>query len=467
MKGFESCLFPFFQALYANILADNYPLISFPNNIKHVKTFVEDINRDHSVEGYRKAITNALQDSNSCGQCLDCQKCSQFFYLAIAELKIPDFITTNFAKEKKLLESEYGKLSFRQPPPYLKKHFEPHIDIWQEYQNNNTYKKYDKNIDNNLIILKGMSSSSPYILNSVYTSKHFTGGGIYLRFNNYGIAIDPGYGFVENMCKYGISIQDIDAVIITHFHIDHTNDMRIIDDLNHQFQSPNHTIKWFIDNQTNQMLYHDYNPKFNDCQIIPSSSFGNTITINNKISFVPFQTYHILKKDLKGNDVYDTDTFGIVLNLNLSDKKIVKIGYTSDTSYYDGLESNLENCKIIIANISGIYYDDYLLTVQKKKHLGYQGCYNILQKLQTLPLFFIISEFWCGTSDLRFDVCKALTNDFIGNTTIIPGDVGLHVNVESIKVKCSQCGKYYRKIHTIRPKEDFSNLIYTCDECLL
>ena len=80
-------------------------------------------------------------------------------------------------------------------------------------------------------MLKGMSSSTPAMLNNIFDTNDYVGGGFYLNWNGYGVAIDPGYSFVHNLHHYGLSVLDVQAVIITHEHIDHNNDMRLLDDL--------------------------------------------------------------------------------------------------------------------------------------------------------------------------------------------------------------------------------------------
>jgi ribonuclease BN (tRNA processing enzyme) len=54
------------------------------------------------------------------------------------------------------------------------------------------------------------------------------GGGYYIVFRGKGIAIDPGFNFVENLYSEGFSIADIHYVIVTHDHIDHTADVDTI-----------------------------------------------------------------------------------------------------------------------------------------------------------------------------------------------------------------------------------------------
>ncbi|MDO8139950.1 MAG: MBL fold metallo-hydrolase [Candidatus Brocadiales bacterium] len=68
-------------------------------------------------------------------------------------------------------------------------------------------------------ILRRWSSYTPSVPRpSAFYSR---GGGYFIIHNNKGIAIDPGFDFVLNLYQEGFSIDDIDAVIITHDHIDH------------------------------------------------------------------------------------------------------------------------------------------------------------------------------------------------------------------------------------------------------
>ncbi len=51
---------------------------------------------------------------------------------------------------------------------------------------------------------------------------------------NKGVVIDPGIYFLENFIEEGFSIQDIDAVLLTHSHIDHRDDLESILTLIHE-----------------------------------------------------------------------------------------------------------------------------------------------------------------------------------------------------------------------------------------
>ena len=250
------------------------------------------------------------------------------------------------------------------------------------------HKQYstDKRYNGHLLMLKSMSSSSPLLYNSLLSSHIFTGGGIYLRWNNKGITIDPGYGFIENMYKHELYIQDIDIVIVTHFHIDHTGDLPLIDDLNRNINGrvpdfdsqddleyygsvfkPKHNITWYVDRDTRKYYMQNFSPLINNIKTIDPS---DDIPLEDGIIMHTIPTEHVMishiKRDEHNAPILDEkgspsisvspsdSTFGFRLELT-DDKETINIGYSSDAKYSDTLADGLKDCEYLIANISGIY----------------------------------------------------------------------------------------------------------------
>lgn len=88
---------------------------------------------------------------------------------------------------------------------------------------------------NKLLCLRRWNSFTPVIPRPVdfsrgfggihsYNSNKCPGGGYFFIWNNKGIAIDPGFDFIRNLYSAGYSISDINAIILTHSHIDHMGD---------------------------------------------------------------------------------------------------------------------------------------------------------------------------------------------------------------------------------------------------
>jgi hypothetical protein len=86
-----------------------------------------------------------------------------------------------------------------------------------------------------LSVLRRWNSFTPTLRSSINQSK---GGGYFLRFyyNNesFGIVIDPGYDFLENFFSQGFKIGDIDLVLVSHAHHDHTDNLAAILSLFHE-----------------------------------------------------------------------------------------------------------------------------------------------------------------------------------------------------------------------------------------
>ncbi len=59
-------------------------------------------------------------------------------------------------------------------------------------------------------------------------SKDSLGGGYFLHANGVGTVIDPGFDFLENFNAMGGRLADIQNIVITHAHNDHTNDLESI-----------------------------------------------------------------------------------------------------------------------------------------------------------------------------------------------------------------------------------------------
>lgn len=96
-----------------------------------------------------------------------------------------------------------------------------------------------------VVVLRRWNSFTPGLFRK--DEGEILGGGYLLRVNRAhlkrqnkdspkveNIVIDPGYDFLQNFCNEGFHIHDIDAIIITHSHLDHCADLLPIMDLVYQ-----------------------------------------------------------------------------------------------------------------------------------------------------------------------------------------------------------------------------------------
>lgn len=360
---------------------------------------------------------------------------------------------------------------------------------------------------NCLIMLKGLSSSTPILLNYGDHSEKMSGGGFYIRWNGKGIAVDPGYMFVQNLHDAGFTVLDVDAVIVTHEHIDHSFDIRLLDDLHSNVANSNrnveskwnsewhdvsklekepHKIHWYLDSVTYSMtrVYSERKSGFSDkTNCINSICVDRDSSINlfNDITMKIFPTDHEQYEE-NGKSLFYNHTFGCILECH-SLKSDVSIGYTSDTSIvrdktYCCMMEKLKYCDMVIANISGIYKDDILLQNMKQRHLGYNGCFKILSELvrkaDSKIKLFVLSEFSNIVTDIRFDISKylqaeierVLKTEKKSFPLVVPGENGMKVSLDTLGIQCTACQKFSNSISVLKPLGENQKLGYICKDCM-
>lgn len=423
-----------------------------------------------------------LIESESCRRCVFCRKCRSYYWHEVGELL---FQKTNAMKQLGCY------LPIKRIPEKIERNLTPSKKAADLYYNNSCRNR--RKIEDGCIILKGMSSSTPSLLNSIYDTNQYSGGGFYLRHNGIGVAIDPGYHFLDNLHHYGLSVLDINAVVITHEHIDHNNDMRLLDDLHHAVyryeQDENkRKIHWYLDKVSYEVakVYQSHKTGFDlnanelHC-IIPqtgetSVSNGSTEEISicgdSNFRLKCFMTKHIENKEKKQN--FSEHTFGCQFRLaeGTGSKCLV---YTSDTKYFPELVDYIDMPDILIANISGVYEDDFMLVKQKERHLGYYGCYHLLndirKRFSRFPDLVMLSEFWNGENDIRYDVAAYLEKQFKREygeipLRIIPAEVGMIFHVTDGSIRCSQCGKFARHFLIRKPNRYEDKIRVLCNSCV-
>lgn len=287
----------------------------------------------------------------------------------------------------------------------------------------------------------------------------------------YGVAIDPGINFMENMHITGLNINDINAIFVTHDHIDHNGDLSTIDDLASQFGKKD--IVLYTDKQTE----HEYAGRLENFSVgnrhgIDFATMGDnyqfTIGDEKNIQVQLMPTKHIIQD----SDYLEGVTYA--LKLSLKDGGITRavIGFTSDTIYLDEFSDFFTDCDYIIANISETNEEDYLKRKHKDTHLGYWGCLQLIENCRAKGTAkktkFIISEFWAGKGDVRKELVRALRKE-IGYRYIYPGDIGMLYFLDQPTFLCGYCGKEetIEKLNIVKPGLEYSRFTNVCGECIL
>lgn len=157
-------------------------------------------------------------------------------------------------------------------------------------------------------------------------------GGIWISLDNTQILIDPGPGSLVRCLssKPTLNPQDLDAIILSHRHIDHSNDINIMIEA---MTNGGHNKKGIVFAPSDALdddpvvLYH-----FRDHvrKIIPLTENGS-YQINSVSISTPIRHIH------------DVETYGFTIN-----GSSCTISYIADTKYFEGLERYYPSDVLII-----------------------------------------------------------------------------------------------------------------------
>jgi len=366
------------------------------------------------------------------------------------QLSVEDKIVNEFTSKKTTVYDEYNK---RRSSAYIK----------------------DTNAENEMIlaILKGWGSAVPLLLGGEGACR---GGGYFLKFNDHGLAVDPGHDFLRNFHDQKFHLRELDAVLVSHNHPDHTHDLKSIDDVKYEmWVSSQETCRPYslvLDNDTAASIEEWTNERkpFRKPPFRVDANRQDKVDLNKEAG-LPF-TVESFKVE-HSRDV--PNAVGYRVTCMKEKRPVLTVGFSCDTKYSPELcsDDRLGGCDILVAHMSQPEIPELQDPVNakfKEGHLGYRGTIELIKNCK--PKLTIISEFWAGLADARILLLQGLRNR-CNTANILPGGVGLLVKVTcqpmSFQVYCTTCEKWtqHEKIKVGSPSVSFGPLTYLCPDCCL
>jgi hypothetical protein len=340
---------------------------------------------------------------------------------------------------------------------------------------------------NTLIILKRWSSYSPLLVNN--RSHRTLGGGYLLNWEGKYIAIDPGVGFIESMNEYGLTVGDLDAVAITHDHIDHQREMEpllaLMGEYNNRFSSSPpptpHVIHFFFSRSS---YYRWPSRRFRKPfsvlkptihRVDPTRRAIHLFGGQVRVRTIPtYGHYDVGDFAARRNDLASRGSgVGYIFELRRHGTIVCTLGITGDTAYGDEsgqtISESYKDCDIVIAHTSTTADVDHrnaskLIRIPGvvepvdgfngfyKKHLGFWGTVSFVRDLFEQPFrnahkpLILLSEFGEEFLPIRLTVAEevwrkvrsTVSPELVG--PIVASDVGTRVSLDRKCVLC-QVGK--------------------------
>ena len=319
------------------------------------------------------------------------------------------------------------------------------------------------------LVLRRWNSYTP-ILPVRDSDERSLGGGYYIRHDNFGIVIDPGLNFIENFSNAGLRMADINAIIITHAHNDHTAELEALLTMSHKLNKDKSRETILATNSGIELYINlgcfkkfsgviDLNAKY--IKTIKCISPGDKLQFSSDKFFVEIlPAYH--DELISFNHAVGLK-FLLKFNNEITDKRIL---LTSDTSLFPqqinsgsepksniampeiwtqyGVSPSEHDIDLLIAHLGSIkdyeFEDKNIPERLYPNHLGMIGVIRIISMLQ--PKLSIISEFGEEFAKKKLKITKLIreSTDKLSPGSIKPyvlaADIGFEYNIMTSALFC-------------------------------
>lgn len=307
--------------------------------------------------------------------------------------------------------------------------------------------------------------------------QHSIGGGYFLFIQGpeneinagYGLVIDPGYNFIHNFGLAGFCLDDIDGILITHAHNDHTNDFESLLTLLYQRNTKYYGRRKAkkVDLFLNVGSFKKFS-NYLDLARKDSKNYIGKVTVMSPGQVVKIPNREDLECDIitlytNHHEIVTAD-YSLGICFKVAGRNLLLTGDTGwsfqNASKNEGLlkgnniftreENTANNIDVLVSHIGTIKRNEFNLKDNGKpfeeyyydKHLGILGTISMIE--QWKPDLCIISEFGEELTEIREKLVREIeltAKKIYLNLGCLPGDIGLFIFLDSRKSLCYLTGK--------------------------
>ncbi|MBM3236438.1 MBL fold metallo-hydrolase [Candidatus Poribacteria bacterium] len=301
---------------------------------------------------------------------------------------------------------------------------------------------------NFLMILRRWNSYTPAMVERPEVSR---GGGYFLVWNGKGLVIDPGFNFLHNFRERGFLLHDIDAILITHAHIDHCVDLESLMTLLYEYNErrckngePTKTFQLFMNSTAMKKcagwlsllptLYENVPAGSNAkeielARVHPMEPGDTKLFPCNGSPVLKFKITRCKHKEVTGSG-YAT---GLIVELIEGGNVVSTVIFTGDTGWEDNIQQQYVNgCDLLVAHLGGIQSQE-IFGQPYKYHLGFIGIVRMIQNIT--PKMVVISEFGEELATTRSRIVDMIRRS-VRHNRCFNGDIGTKVSLPEPELMC-------------------------------
>ncbi len=296
--------------------------------------------------------------------------------------------------------------------------------------------------------------------------------GLFLRWNNKGIVINPGRRFLDHFHEASYLVQDVDYVIVTKCNPESYQDLLSIYLLNERLNElcpSRHKIRYYINSKVFQEVSSLLQPQYKEerhmvhpLEIFVDSSDVETLPLDDGIVLKYFSACPEARDSKKRN------TLGITLELDKKQAPL-KLGYVSGCPWSPLLAPHLEGCQVLLAGVGYTTEDDFKQNKYLSDCLGYHGLLSLLKTLS--PEILICLEFSGHKGDLRLELVNQIRHVCHNekSTASFAGDLGLYLDLQLMQIRCNATKNLFppQEIFTAQMQDSYSQLQYLSKCCVI
>ena len=282
---------------------------------------------------------------------------------------------------------------------------------------------------NIFIVAKLWNSATPIFppLGASYVQSPNVGGGYVLLWEDKCFCIDPGLNFLTKFYDRKLTPNDIDTIVVTHDHLDHTRDVEGLLSLLFELYSGRKKgtggkVVDFLASQGTLTKYKrllDAGVRYgylNPIQMRPAQS----IMLPNWGDNIAIHVTRAIHQELFGNS-----PVGLVFELRLRRCiRSFKLAITGDTAWSPELYSGFSGADLLIAHIGTIEKKDSQFL---EGHLGLKGLGLLISGVR--PKLAIVTEFGEEVGEKRFQLCRTLSK--IVDCPVLPGEMETEIRISN------------------------------------